>query len=85
MGSRLSDHQCGFKAFRKDLILPVIKEVEERGWFWDTELLVRAQRNGLEVKEIPIEWKEAPNSRFRLLHDSAKMGFGLLKFKIKNG
>lgn len=85
LGSRLSDHQCGFKAFRKDLVLPVIEKIEERGWFWDTELLVRAQRDGLNVKEIPIEWKEAPGSSFRLWHDSTKMGLGLLKFKIKNG
>jgi len=85
LGSKLSDHQCGFKAFRKDLVLPVIDEIEERGWFWDTELLVRAQRNGLTVQEIPIEWKEAPGSRFRLLHDSTQMGLGLLRFKIRNG
>lgn len=85
LGSKLSDHQCGFKAFRKDLALPVIEEVEDRGWFWDTEMLVRAQRSGLRIAEIPIEWKEAPGSRFNLIKDSIKMGMGLLRFRLKNG
>jgi glycosyltransferase involved in cell wall biosynthesis len=85
LGSRLSDHQCGFKAFRKDLILPIIREVQDRGWFWDTELLVRAQRKGLKVAEIPIGWKEAQTTRFRLLRDSIRMGLSLARFKVKNG
>ncbi len=85
LGSRLSDHQCGFKAFRKDLVLPVVNEVEDEWWFWDTELLVRAQRRGLRISEIPIRWKEVPGSRFRLFHDSLKMASCLLKFKLRHG
>lgn len=84
LGSRLSDHQCGFKAFRKERILPIIEEVEDEKWFWDTELLVRAQKKGLVVREIPIEWKEAPGSKFRLFRDTANMGMSLLRFKLKN-
>ncbi|NYZ74040.1 glycosyltransferase family 2 protein [Candidatus Micrarchaeota archaeon] len=85
LGSRLTDHQCGFKAFRKDLVLPVISEVETSGWFWDTELLVRAQRKGLSIAEIPIEWKEIPGSKFRLLSDAYYMACSLLSFKLKHG
>lgn len=84
LGSRLSDHQCGFKAFRKERVLPIIEEVEDEKWFWDTELLVRAQKKGLDVKEIPIEWKEARGSKFRLLRDTANMGMSLLRFRLKN-
>ncbi len=84
LGSRLSDHQCGFKAFRKERVLPVIEEVEDEKWFWDTELLVRAQKRGLIIKEIPIEWKEAKGSKFRLLRDTANMGLSLARFKLKN-
>jgi glycosyltransferase involved in cell wall biosynthesis len=83
LGSKLSDHQCGFKAFRKDLILPVINKVEDKGWFWDTELLVRAQRDGLKVAEIPIEWKESGDSRFRLINDTCRMGMSLLRFRFR--
>jgi len=85
LGSTLTDHQCGFKAFRKDLTLPVMDEIKEKGWFWDTELLVRAQRHGLKIKEIPIEWREAADSRFNLINDSYMMGLGLLRFKLRNG
>jgi glycosyltransferase AglD len=83
LGSKLTDHQCGFKAFRKESVLPVINEVEDQGWFWDTELLVRAQRKGLKIAEIPIEWKEAPGSRFNLLPDAFRMACALAKFRLK--
>jgi glycosyltransferase involved in cell wall biosynthesis len=85
LGSRLTDHQCGFKSFRKSTILGVMEEVENVDWFWDTELLVRAQRRGLKVTEIPIEWDEAPGSRFRLIEDTAHMAWSLARFKIKYG
>jgi len=82
LGSKLTDHQCGFKAFRKDLVLPIINDVKERGWFWDTELLVRAQRKGLKIAEIPIEWKETPGSRFNLLPDAFRMACALARFRL---
>jgi len=85
LGSKLSDHQCGFKAFRKDLLLPVIDEVEDGKWFWDTELLVRAQRKGLNIVEIPIEWTEDQDSKFRIFGDTCHMAYSLLSFKLKNG
>jgi hypothetical protein len=83
LGSKLTDHQCGFKAFRKDLVYPVIEEVKDDHWFWDTELLVRTQRKGLKVVEIPIEWKEEDGSKFRLVNDTIRMGLSLLVFKIR--
>ena len=54
-------------------------------WFFDTELLVRAQRKGLKIAEIPIEWKEASNSKFRLLGDAFQMARSLASFKLKHG
>lgn len=83
LGSKLSDHQCGFKAFRRSA-LEVIDKVESKKWFWDTEFLVRAQRDGLKISEIPIEWKEMKDSKFNLIKDSIHMGISLVKFKIKN-
>ncbi len=85
LGSKLTDHQCGFKAFRKDLILPLLDEVEDGKWFWDTELLVRAQRKGLKIAEIPIEWTEDNDSRFRIFEDTLHMAYSIASFKIKNG
>lgn len=85
LGSRLSDHQCGFKAFRKDVAMPLVEDVGDRRWFWDTELLVRAQRMGLRVGEIPVEWKESEDSKFNLMKDTLHMAWSLLLFKIRRG
>ncbi len=83
-GSKISDHQCGFKAFRKKTVLPIMEDVEDKKWFWDTELLVRAQRKGLKVEEIPIAWKEADDSKYRLIQDTVHMTRSLISFKLKN-
>jgi len=58
LGSRLFDHQCGFKAFRKKAALDLCARARSRHWFWDTEVLVLAQKLGYRVKEFPVEWSE---------------------------
>lgn len=83
LGSALTDHQCGLKAFRKASILPLINEVESRDWFWDAELLVRAQRKGIRVEEVPIRWVESGDSKFRLVKDTYHMGMSLARFRLK--
>ena len=83
LDSKLTDHQCGFKAFRKDLVLPLINQVEDKSWFWDTELLVRAQRSSLKIIEMPIEWNEEQDSKFRLFEDTCNMFCSLISFKFK--
>lgn len=77
--SKIKDHQCGFKAFRKDAILKLCKESCSAHWFWDTEILVLAQRNGLRVKEFPVQWKERKETRVRLRQDVVEMGKSLLE------
>lgn len=67
--STIKDHQCGFKAFNKRKLFPLLQEMEYdetfvRGWFWDAELLIRAQRQGYVLKEFPVEWKEGKTSSF---------------------
>ena len=49
----LADTETGFKLFRRDRILPVLDACEGRGWFWDTEVMVRAYHAGLRIEEIP--------------------------------
>ena len=51
--SDVRDHQCGFKAFDRDVLFDVLADVEDEHWFWDTEVLVRAQRAGYRVREFP--------------------------------
>ena len=57
LGSKVRDHQCGFKAFKREALMPLLNEVAASHWFWDTELLVKAFRRDFKIKEIPVEWK----------------------------
>jgi glycosyltransferase involved in cell wall biosynthesis len=62
MGARFSDAQCGFKAIRADVARALLPMVEDTGWFFDTELLVLAERVGLRTHEVPVDWVDDPNS-----------------------
>jgi glycosyltransferase AglD len=53
LGTRLSDTETGYKFFRREVLLPVLDEIEDERWFWDTEFMIRAERRGLRVAEIP--------------------------------
>ncbi len=64
---RFSDAQCGFKAIRADVARELLPLVEDTGWFFDTELLVLAQRAGLRIHEVPVDWVDDPDSRVDLL------------------
>jgi glycosyltransferase AglD len=59
-GSRIRDHQCGFKAFKRQALNTVLPLMKSNHWFWDTEFIVRAQAMGLKVTEIPVDWEENP-------------------------
>jgi glycosyltransferase involved in cell wall biosynthesis len=65
--TRFSDAQCGFKAIRGDVARELLPLVEDRGWFFDTELLVLAERAGLRIHEVPVDWVEDPDSRVDIL------------------
>jgi glycosyltransferase involved in cell wall biosynthesis len=58
-----SDAQCGFKAIRADAAHRLLPLVEDDGWFFDTELLLLAERNGLRIAEVPVDWIEELDSR----------------------
>jgi glycosyltransferase involved in cell wall biosynthesis len=58
-----SDAQCGFKAIRADRARQLLPLVEDEGWFFDTELLVLAERAGLRIHEVPVDWNDDPDSR----------------------
>jgi glycosyltransferase involved in cell wall biosynthesis len=61
--SRFSDAQCGFKAGRAAAIKALLPQVEDQAWFFDTELLVLAERSGLRIHEVPVDWVDDPDSR----------------------
>ncbi|NIH86663.1 bifunctional glycosyltransferase family 2/GtrA family protein [Amycolatopsis granulosa] len=62
LAARFTDAQCGFKAVRADVARRLLPLVEDTGWFFDTELLVLAQRAGLRIHEVPVDWVDDPNS-----------------------
>jgi len=72
--SKLYDHQCGFKAFRRKALFEILDEVENQHWFWDTELLVRAQHKGYRVLEFPVYWRHGGSSKVNLVKDVGGMG-----------
>jgi len=61
--TRFSDAQCGFKAIRADRARLLLPLVQDRAWFFDTELLVLAERAGLRIHEVPVDWVDDPDSR----------------------
>ncbi|MFG1684175.1 glycosyltransferase [Nonomuraea sp. NPDC049269] len=63
MGARFSDAQCGFKAVRTEIAQALLPAVEDEQWFFDTELLLLAERHGLRIHEVPVDWVDDPDSR----------------------
>jgi putative flippase GtrA len=63
LAAGFSDAQCGFKAIRGDVAARLLPLVEDTGWFFDTELLVLAERAGLRIHEVPVDWVDDPDSR----------------------
>jgi len=77
----VSDHQCGFKAFRRALLDDILDSVISHDWSWDTEIIIRAKRKGYAVLEIPVEHVEPDErkSKINLYRDTARMALGLLR------
>jgi putative flippase GtrA len=67
LAARFSDAQCGFKAIRRDQAQVLLPTVRDEEWFFDTELLMRAQRRGLRIHEVPVDWVDDPDSRVDVL------------------
>lgn len=65
--TRFTDAQCGFKGLRREAVQLLVPHVEDRKWFFDTELLVLAEKSGLSVSEVPVDWIEDLDTRVQLL------------------
>jgi glycosyltransferase involved in cell wall biosynthesis len=74
------DTEAGFKFFRRDLILPVLDEVQNSHWFWDTEITVLAQAKGLRIYSLPVTFSRdlTKQSTVRPFHDSWRSFASLL-------
>ncbi|ONI79359.1 sugar translocase [Actinosynnema sp. ALI-1.44] len=78
-GARFSDAQCGFKAARTDVIRPLLEHVRDDNWFFDTELLLLAEHNGLRVHEVPVDWVEDIDTRVRISSTALEDIRGLIR------
>src|ERR1700677_3832340 len=90
LGAEFSDAQCGFKAVRADQARQLLPLVEDKGWFFDTELLVLAERAGLRIHEVPVDWIDDADSRVNIvdtalddLRGMTRVGLGLARGTIK--
>ncbi|RMI34338.1 bifunctional glycosyltransferase family 2/GtrA family protein [Nocardia stercoris] len=70
--ARFSDAQCGFKAMRTDVARQLLPLVEDGEWFFDTELLVLAERSGLRIHEVPVDWIDDPDSTVDIIDTARK-------------
>ncbi|MCX6814197.1 MAG: glycosyltransferase [Candidatus Aenigmarchaeota archaeon] len=77
----IRDHQCGVKAFRREAVKEAFSRISS-GFLWDTELIVRAKREGCSIFELPIRWQEKRSGRSKVsvYRDSYRMGKALIKF-----
>jgi len=87
--ARFSDAQCGFKAIRAEVAREVLPIVEDDAWFFDTELLVLAERADLRIHEVPVDWVDDPDSRVDIVRTAvddlrgiARLGRGLLSGRL---
>jgi putative flippase GtrA len=72
LNAHFSDAQCGFKAIRTDVAHQLLPQVKDQEWFFDTELLILAQRKGMRIHEVPVDWIDDPDSRVALISTAAK-------------
>ena len=87
LAARFSDAQCGFKAIRSDVAQRLLPHVSDTGWFFDTELLVLAERSGLRIHEVPVDWVDDPDSRVDIVATATAdlKGIGRLLRGFANG
>jgi glycosyltransferase involved in cell wall biosynthesis len=81
--TRFSDAQCGFKAMSRQAAQRIVPLVEDNNWFFDTELLILAEKLGYRVKDVPVAWVEDPDTRVKIGSTIAEDLWGLLRLRLR--
>jgi dolichol-phosphate mannosyltransferase len=81
-GLRVSDTQCGAKAFRASAVLPVLADVVTANYAFDVDLLVALARRGRSIREVPIRWRDVDGSKVRLVEGAVKMLVAVLRLRL---
>ena len=79
LAAHFSDAQCGFKAIRSNVAQQLLPLVQDTGWFFDTELLILAERSGLRIHEVPVDWVDDPDSRVDILSTAKDDLYGVAR------
>jgi glycosyltransferase involved in cell wall biosynthesis len=80
--AKFSDAQCGFKALSAEAARELVPLIQDREWFFDTELLILAQRRGYRIREVPVAWVEDPDSRVSIPKTAIDDLKGLLRMRF---
>jgi glycosyltransferase involved in cell wall biosynthesis len=80
--TRFSDAQCGFKAIEREAARALVPLVKNEEWFFDTELLILAEKRGYRVKEVPVHWVEDPDTRVKIASTVLEDIRGLLRLRF---
>jgi glycosyltransferase involved in cell wall biosynthesis len=81
--TRFSDAQCGFKALSRQAVRALVPLVENNDWFFDTELLILAEKSGYPVREIPVRWLEDPDTRVDIRKTVWQDIRGLVRLRLR--
>ncbi len=79
--TRFSDAQCGFKAVSRKVVDRVVPQIVDQSWFFDTELLALAEKQGYRIKDIPIIWNEDDDSRVKIVRTAWDDIKGVLRLR----
>jgi len=80
---RITDAQCGFKALSRRAVEEVVPLIENRMWFFDTELLIVAHQKGLRIRELPVRWDEDPDTKVHIVDTAMEDIRGLLRMRFR--
>jgi glycosyltransferase involved in cell wall biosynthesis len=80
--TRFSDAQCGFKAVSREAARQLVPLIKNEEWFFDTELLILAEKAGYRIKEVPVRWVEDPDTRVKIASTVSEDIRGLLRLRF---
>ena len=83
-GLKVTDAQCGFKAMSASAAIRLLPEVIDTQWFFDSELLIIAQHNGITMKEVPVRWDEDTDTRVKIIQTALEDLSGIWRLR-RNG
>lgn len=81
--SRISDAQCGFKAVSREAAQTLLPSIENNEWFFDTELLLLAEKRGFRIREVPVRWVEDPDTRVNVVKTALEDLRGLVRLRFR--